>query len=77
MPASSITIIFSPYHVGLCDHRVDDGPNLILKMGLVPRLEELGVTMHVDEIPSVDDFEGEIGRSLDILNRASIAVSKA
>lgn len=77
MPASSITIIFSPYHVGLRDHRVGDGPNRILKLGLIERLEKLGLKVHVYEIQPVGDFEGEIGRSFEILRRTSTAVSKA
>ncbi|KAJ4331940.1 hypothetical protein N0V95_009775 [Ascochyta clinopodiicola] len=77
MTATSITIIYSPYHVGLRDHRVGDGPNRIRKLGLIERLEELGVDVHLDEIQPVDDFEGEIGRSFEVLRRTSIAVSKA
>jgi arginase len=77
MPAISITIVFSPYHVGLRDHRVGDGPNRIRKLGLVEQLENLGVTVSIDEIPPVDDFEGEIGRSFEILRRTSLAVAKA
>lgn len=77
MLATSITIIFSPYHVGLRDHRVGDGPNRIRKLGLIGRLEELGVKVHIDEIQPVDDFEGEIGRSFEVLRRTSVMVSKA
>jgi arginase len=77
MAATSITIIFSPYHVGLRDHRVGDGPNRIRALGLIPKLQNLGVTVHMDEIPPVDDFEGEIGRSFEVLRRTSLAVSKA
>jgi arginase len=77
MPTSSITIIFSPYHVGLRDNRVGDGPNRILKLGLIEQLEKLGVKVHVDEIQPVDDFEGEIGRSFEVLRRTSVAVSRA
>ena len=77
MPATSLTIIFSPYHVGIRDHRVGDGPNRIRALGLVSSLEKLGIKVHIDEIPLVDDFEGEIGRSFEILRRTSLAVSKA
>jgi len=77
MPAASITIIFSPYHVGLRNHRVGDGPNRIRALGLIPHLEALGITVHIDEIAPVDDFEGEIGRSFEVLRRTSLAVSKA
>jgi arginase len=74
MAATSITIIFSPYHVGLRDHRVGDGPNRIRAMGLIQELENLGVTIHLVELPPVDDFEGEIGRSFELLRRTSSAV---
>lgn len=77
MAASSISIIFSPYHVGLRDNRVGDGPNRILKLGLIEQIEELGIKVHIDEIQPVDDFEGEIGRSFEVLRRTSVAVSKA
>ncbi|KAJ4332343.1 hypothetical protein N0V87_008451 [Didymella glomerata] len=77
MPASSITIIFSPYHVGLRDNRVGDGPNRILKLGLIEQMEKLGVKVLVDEIQPVDDFECEIGRSFEVLRRTSVAVSRA
>lgn len=77
MPATSITCIFSPYHVGLRDHRVGDGPNRIRDMGVLRQLETLGVEVHWHEIPPVDDFEGEIGRSFEVLRRTSEAVSRA
>jgi arginase len=77
MAATSITIIFSPYHVGLRDHRVGDGPNRIRAMGLIEELENLGVTIHLIELPPVDDFEGEIGRSFELLRRTSKAVTAA
>ncbi|OAL05323.1 Arginase/deacetylase [Phaeosphaeriaceae sp. SRC1lsM3a] len=74
MRATSITIIFSPYHVGLRDHRVGDGPNRIRALGVIEELEKLGVTVHVHELPSVEEFEGEIGRSFELLRRTSTAV---
>lgn len=77
MPASSITIIFSPYHVGSLDHRVGNGPHRIRSLGIVKVLENLGVTINFDEIPHMDSFEGEISRSFELLRRTSNAVSKA
>jgi arginase len=75
MGATSITVVFSPYHVGLRDHRVGDGPNRIRALGVIEELEKLGVTVHFVELPSVDDFEGEIGRSFELLRRTSKAVT--
>ncbi|PLB44939.1 arginase [Aspergillus steynii IBT 23096] len=77
MPAHGITIIFSPYHVGLRDHRVGNGPHRLRSLGLIPELEKLGVNITVTEIDRVDTFEGEIGRSFEILRRISKAVSDA
>lgn len=77
MAATSITVISSPYHVGLRDHRVGDGPNRICQMGLVEQLEGLGVKVAFRELPRVDDFEGEIGRSFELLRRTSKAVKEA
>jgi arginase len=77
MPATSVTIIFSPYHVGLRDHRVGDGPNRIRGLNIIQTLESLNLKVHFNEIQPVDDFEGEIGRSFEILRRTSLAVSSA
>ena len=82
---TSVTIIFSPYHVGIRDHRVGDGPNRILKLGLVKELQKLklDVTLHeiepIEEIGALgrSDYEGDIGRSFEILRRTSTAVSEA
>ncbi|PYI11001.1 arginase [Aspergillus sclerotiicarbonarius CBS 121057] len=77
MPANAITIIFSPYHVGIRDHRVGDGPNRIRKLGIIQALEKLGLTVHFAELGRVDEFEGEIGRSFELLRRVSKAVTEA
>lgn len=77
MAATSVTCIFSPYHVGLRDHRVGDGPNRIREMGIEEGLKKLGVKIHWHEISRVDDFEGEIGCSFEVLRRTSEAVSQA
>ncbi|KAJ5919944.1 arginase [Penicillium verhagenii] len=54
MVANAITVIYSPYHVGIRDQRVGNGPN-----------------------HRVDEFEGEIGRSFELLRRLSTAVTEA
>ena len=77
MSLNAITIIFSPYHVGLRDHRVGNGPHRIYSLGIVKELESHGVKVHFHEIDRVDDFEGEIGRSFEILRRTSKAVNEA
>jgi arginase len=74
MPVQDITIIFSPYHVGLRDHRVGNGPHRIRSAGLVQKLRGLGLTVKFIEIEPVDNFEGEIGRSFEVMRRISTAV---
>ncbi|KAK0638938.1 hypothetical protein B0T16DRAFT_497131 [Cercophora newfieldiana] len=92
-PLSSITLISSPYHVGLHKSpshrsRISEGPAYLIgasastssSEGLLPALRSLAPTIpiHMVEIPPVeDDFEGEIGRSFEILRRTSAAVSDA
>ncbi|OQE14158.1 hypothetical protein PENFLA_c040G10597 [Penicillium flavigenum] len=77
MVANAITIIFSPYHVGTRDHRVGNGPHRIRSLGIIQSLEKLGVKINFQEIPLVDEFEGEIGRSFELLRRISTAVTEA
>ncbi|KAF9874201.1 hypothetical protein CkaCkLH20_08184 [Colletotrichum karsti] len=76
MPFTSITIIVAPYHVGLYDHRVGGGPLRILSHGLADKLEPLTPLTFVN-IGPVDDFEGEIGRTFEVMRRISAAVSHA
>ncbi|GCB19452.1 arginase [Aspergillus awamori] len=77
MPANAITIIFSPYHVGIRDHRVGNGPHRIRQHGIIQALEDLGVKVNFIELDRVDEFEGEIGRSFELLRRTSTAVTQA
>lgn len=77
MAANAITIIFSPYHVGARDHRVGNGPHRIRSLGITQALEKLGVKIIFQEIDPVDEFEGEIGRSFELLRRISTAVTEA
>ncbi|KAK1687417.1 hypothetical protein BDP55DRAFT_727360 [Colletotrichum godetiae] len=76
MSYTSITIIVSPYHVGISNHRVGTGPNRILSHNLADKLESLTPIRFIN-IGPVDDFEGEIGRTFELLRRTSTAVSQA
>ncbi|SCO91362.1 related to arginase [Fusarium oxysporum] len=76
MPFTSITIIVSPYHVGIYDHRVGGGPLRILSHGIGRDLSKLAPVSYIN-IGPVDEFEGEIGRTFEILRRISNAVSTA
>lgn len=72
----TITLLLSPYHTGLRDHRVGNGPSRILSRGLIQTLSsQEGITIETYEIPRVDDFEGEIGRSFEVMRRTSLAVN--
>ncbi|KAF5132730.1 Arginase [Metarhizium anisopliae] len=76
MPYTSITIIVAPYHVGIYDHRVGGGPLRILAHGIDRELEKLAPVSFIN-IGPVDEFEGEIGRTFEIIRRISKAVSQA
>jgi len=72
-----ISLILAPYHTGIRDIRVGLGPQCILAHGLVGRLEAMGKNVTIDEIASVDDFKGEIGRSFEVFRRVSLKVASA
>jgi arginase len=76
MTYTSITIIVSPYHVGTYDHRVGGGPLRILSHGIDRDLSKLAPVSFIN-IGPVDEFEGEIGKTFEILRRISNAVAKA
>ncbi|KPM43165.1 hypothetical protein AK830_g3404 [Neonectria ditissima] len=76
MPLTSITIIVAPYHVGVYNHRVGGGPLRILSHGLGRELEALTSVSYIN-IGPVDEFEGEIGKTFEVIRRISTAVSKA
>lgn len=73
----SVTFIISPYHVGIRNHRVGDGPNRILQWNVISETEKLGVRTRIVEIGPVDKFEGEIGRSFEVLRQTSRLVTAA
>jgi arginase len=77
MATTAISLILAPYHTGIPLIRVGKGPNAILSHNLIPRLETMGLLVTTHTIPSVDDYEGEIGRSFEVIRRISRAVSKA
>ena len=73
----TITLLLSPYHTGLRDHRVGNGPSRILSQGLIQTLStQEGIPIETLEIPRVDTFEGEIGRSFEVMRRTSLAVNE-
>lgn len=80
----SITIIVSPYHVGLKNIRVGRGPHALLEGGLVKDIKQIlpkEFALNVEEISLVQtvltEVEGDIGRSFAVLRHISEAVRKA
>ena len=73
----SVDLIVAPYHTGIRNHRVGAGPSRILASGLQDRLNNLGYMSAFIEIDPVDDFEGEIGRSFEVIRRIATCVSDA
>ncbi|KAH7153137.1 hypothetical protein EDB81DRAFT_882082 [Dactylonectria macrodidyma] len=76
-PAKSITVISSPYHVGVKDVAVGAGPTTLIRAGLITTLASQGFDVEVVELEPVDEYEGEIGRLFELLRRTSITVSRA
>lgn len=72
----SISLIFSPYHVGIYGRRVGAGPIFIRERGIVEELEQLGIPVHVFEIEPVDETGDEATRSFEILRRTASLVTR-
>ncbi|KAK4449054.1 arginase [Podospora aff. communis PSN243] len=84
MPLTSLTLILSPYHVGLHESplhrsRVSSGPShLLTSTSLLPTLHSLSLPIHTVTLPAVaSTSEGEIGRSFELLRLTSAAVAAA
>jgi arginase len=73
----SVTLISSPYHVGVRSHKVGGGPDFLKTNGLETSLHHLGFEVSHVELGNVDEFEGEIGRSFELIRRTSTAVATA
>jgi arginase len=87
-PLTSLSLITVPYHVGLRASpihrsRVSEGPDYLKKSGggggLLSLLQkQYRLPVHELEIPPVqDDFEGEIGRTFELIRRVALAVTAA
>ncbi|KAL3429025.1 hypothetical protein BDV09DRAFT_203393 [Aspergillus tetrazonus] len=63
-------------HVGLRDYRVGNGLHPIRSAGIERELQHLGVAVNL-LIEQVDDYEGGIGRSFEVMRRISRAVTDA
>lgn len=80
-PATSVTIISSPYHLGSRDVAVGAGPTALLEAGIADAIRSQGgggVAVHVRELePVADEFDGEIAQLFALLRRTSRAVAEA
>lgn len=74
MVLDGVNLVSCPFHVGIRDCGVGNGPHKLRTMGLEGELVRLGLDVEVREIGDVDEFEGEIGRSFEIMRRISVAV---
>lgn len=76
-PLRHLSLIFSPYHVGIRAKGPGAGPGFLKARGLAKSLQDLGLPIHEVEIGPVDDFEGEIGRSFEVIRRTAKLVAQA
>lgn len=76
-PLRRLSLIFSPYHVGIRVKGPGAGPGFLRARGLAKSLQDLGLPIHEVEIDPVDDFEGDIGRSFEVIRRTAKLVAQA
>ncbi|CAJ2507631.1 Uu.00g088170.m01.CDS01 [Anthostomella pinea] len=77
MAYRGVDLILCPYHVGKQDQGVGNGPRAILDAGIREVIESHGISFSTTTIDPVNDFEGEIGRSFELLRRIAAAVKAA
>ncbi|PKS12497.1 hypothetical protein jhhlp_000704 [Lomentospora prolificans] len=74
----SITLITSPYHVGVPNIAVARGVTYLSERGILDSIKSLGLSVEETGLASVEkDFEGDISRSFELFRRTSEAVRKA
>lgn len=76
-PLRHLSLIFSPYHVGIRGKGPGAGPGFLKARGLAKSLHDFGLPIHELEIEPVDDFEGDIGRSFEVIRRTAKLVAQA
>lgn len=74
---TSVTVVVAPFHAGARCRRVGKGPHRLLEAGLLEALQTACADASVVEIEPVDAFEGEIGRSFEVMRRLARAVAAA
>lgn len=75
-PANSITIVSSPYHLGVRDAAVGAGPTALLAAGFADALQKQGVAVHMVELEPVDKYDGEISRLFALLRQTSKTITQ-
>ena len=70
-------VVVAPFHAGKRDERVGRGPARLLEAGLIDALHEEGAEARLVGIGTVDQAEGEIGRSFEVMRRVAVAVADA
>ncbi len=72
-----IRIVLVPYHAGKRDERVGRGPQRLMEDGIADQLAQCGYAVDVNAIQPVDEFEGEIGKSFELIRRVATGVAEA
>jgi len=72
----SLSVIVSPFHVGIRGSKTGAGPLFLQQHGLIPALEELGLPVRRVEVEPVDETEDEVARSFEVLRRTARVVAQ-
>lgn len=72
-----VRMVLAPYHAGSFGVRVGAGPIRLMDDGLEHALHRAGFDTSVCRIERVDEVEGEIGRSFELMRRIAAAVAEA
>ena len=74
----SVTLILSPYHVGIANMAVGRGPTYLKQRGIIDSIRSKGIAVHETTVPSVEaELEGEITRSFELFRRTAKIVREA
>lgn len=71
-----LSLIIFPYHVSLRDQGTGAGPAFLKACGLSKSLRNLDLPLREIYVEPVDEFEGEIGRSFEIVRRTAKLIAK-
>ena len=74
---SSITLIISPYHVGVQGDAVGAGPIHLVQQGLASTLQAFGVDVREITVKPSMNADGDIGRSFEVIRQTAKLVTEA